>query len=74
MEYGIIDKNLQNYFSFFRYGEADREAGKEKRSGLQLLVATFKHMTKPYQLLIIPLTFWSGVEQGFFGADYTAVS
>ena len=29
-------------------------------------------MTKPYQLLIIPLTFWSGVEQGFFLSDYTA--
>merc|ERR1719222_1592724 len=24
------------------------------------------------QLLIIPLTFWSGIEQGFFGADFTA--
>jgi hypothetical protein len=57
-----------------KYGEADREDAKEKRSGVQLLVATFKHMKKPYQLLIIPLTFWSGVEQGFFGADFTAVS
>jgi predicted MFS family arabinose efflux permease len=37
-----------------------------------LLFATFKHMKKPYQLLVIPLTLWSGVEQGFFGADYTA--
>jgi len=55
-----------------KYGEADREEKKEKRSGIQLLVATFKHMKKPYQLLIIPLTFWSGVEQGFFGADFTA--
>ncbi len=43
-------------------------------SGLQLLVATFKHwIFKPYQWLIIPLTFWSGIEQGFFGADFTAV-
>jgi hypothetical protein len=31
-------------------------------------------MIKGYQILIIPLTFWSGVEQGFFGADFTAVS
>ena len=31
-------------------------------------------MEKPFQILIIPLTFWSGVEQGFFGADFTAVS
>ena len=56
------------------YGEAERENEKEKKSGVQLLVATFKHMRKPYQLFIIPLTFWSGVEQGFFGADFTAVS
>ena len=25
------------------------------------------------QLLLIPLTIWSGLEQGFFGADFTAV-
>jgi len=55
-----------------KYGEAAREEKKEKRSGKQLLVATFKHMEKPYQMLIVPLTFWSGVEQGFFGADFTA--
>jgi len=55
-----------------KYGETERENEKEKRSGVQLLVATFKHMGKPYQLFIIPLTFWSGVEQGFFGADFTA--
>ena len=29
-------------------------------------------MTKPYQMLIIPLTIWSGLEQGFFLSDYTA--
>ena len=55
-----------------RYGENEREG--EKLSGKALLVATFKHMRKEYQILIIPLTFWSGVEQGFFGADFTAVS
>ena len=43
-------------------------------SGMELLAATFKHLRKEYQILIIPLTFWSGVEQGFFGADFTAVS
>ena len=67
--------NALNFFPFSpRYGETEREEEKEKRSGVQLLVATFKHMRKPYQLLIIPLTLWSGVEQGFFLADFTAVS
>ncbi|XP_050733436.1 UNC93-like protein [Eriocheir sinensis] len=42
------------------------------KSEKELLVATFKHMRHPYQLLIIPLTIWSGVEQGFFQSDYTA--
>ena len=57
-----------------RYGELDRDEGREKLTGVQLFKATYKHMKKPFQLLIIPLTFWSGVEQGFFGADFTAVS
>ena len=51
----------------------DKEvANSSTLSASQLFFATFKHMKKPYQLLIIPLTFWGGVEQGFFGADYTA--
>ncbi|XP_023320214.1 UNC93-like protein isoform X2 [Eurytemora carolleeae] len=42
-----------------------------------LIIAIFvdpltRHMRKPKQLLMIPLTFWSGIEQGFFGADFTA--
>jgi len=59
-----------------RYGENERTGSdgkkKDKLSGFQLLIATFKHMMKPYQLLVIPLTIWSGVEQGFFLSDYTA--
>ena len=58
----------------FRFGEDERKEGKEKLTGKQLLVATFRHMKKKNQILIIPLTFWSGIEQGFFGADFTAVS
>lgn len=44
----------------------------ENKSEIQLLIATFNHMRHPYQLLIIPLTMWSGIEQGFFTSDYTA--
>ncbi len=43
-------------------------------TGPNLLVATFKHMLNPYQLLIIPLTIWIGFEQAFIGADFTAVN
>lgn len=52
----------------------DDKSATEGKTGLQLLIATFNHMRHPYQLLIIPLTIWSGVEQAFLGADYTAVS
>ncbi|XP_037772642.1 UNC93-like protein [Penaeus monodon] len=41
-------------------------------SNTQLIVNTFNHVRHPYQLLIIPLTIWSGVEQEFLSADYTA--
>lgn len=37
------------------------------------MIATAFHCRKPYQLLIIPLTIWSGIEQAFLGADFTAV-
>ena len=60
----------------YRYGEDDRldSSGqkKEDKTDMTLLVATFKHMTKLYQIFIIPLTVWSGLEQGFFLSDYTA--
>ena len=56
-----------------RFGEEEREEAKAALSGKQLLVATFRHMRDKKQLMVIPLTFWSGIEQGFFGADFTAV-
>ena len=57
-----------------RFGITDEKKKKEKLSGLELLVATFKQMIRKEQLLIIPITFWSGIEQGFFDAEFTAVS
>ena len=61
-------------FTFIRFGEDERKEGKKNLTGGQLLVATFRQMKKKKQILIIPLTFWSGVQQGFFAADFTAVS
>ncbi len=58
--------------SLVRYGERDRDGMSSKLTGMSLLVATFKQMAKPNQLLIIPLTIWSGLEQGFISADFTA--
>ncbi|CAG7836393.1 unnamed protein product [Allacma fusca] len=52
-----------------RYGEKKREG-----SPVELILATAKQMKHPYQILLIPLTIWSGMEQGFWGADFTAVN
>jgi len=62
------------YFLICRYGEKERTGSSSKLEGKGLLIATFKHMTKPYQILMIPLTIWAGMEQGYFGADFTNVS
>ena len=57
-----------------KFGIADEQKNKEKLSGLGLLVATFKQMIRKEQLLIIPITIWSGIEQSFFNSEFTAVS
>ena len=57
-----------------RFGMTEEKAAKKKLSGVELLVATFKQMVRKKQLLVIPITFWSGIEQGFFDAEFTAVS
>jgi len=55
-----------------RFDSTDERRDRTSSTGLQLLVATFRHMKKKEQILVIPITFWSGIEQGFFGADFTA--
>ncbi|MCL4133351.1 UNVERIFIED_CONTAM: hypothetical protein GTU68_025280 [Idotea baltica] len=55
--------------SFYSYGIG---LNPPKNKNVELLFATFKQMKKPYQILITPLTIWSGIEQGFLSADYTA--
>ena len=56
-----------------RFGEDERNDDREQLSGVQLLVATFRHMKNKNQILVIPITIWSGIEQGYFNADFTAV-
>jgi len=55
-----------------RFGEDERGSDQEKLGGVQLLMATARQMKDKKQMLIIPLTIWSGVEQGFFGGDFVA--
>ena len=68
--------------SFFRLGDVNDNKEKsiqkvseraETPGCFELLIVTAKQMRKKKQFLLIPLTIWSGLEQGFFGADFTAV-
>lgn len=45
----------------------------ENKNPLKLLVNTLRHLRNKNQLLIIPLTMWSGFEQAFISADFTRV-
>lgn len=53
----------------------DKESDVEDRKlSPKLLIATFKHLvSSPAQMLLIPLTVYSGVEQAFIGGDFTQV-
>lgn len=66
-------KNYQLTIYNSRFGELQREGSAKGLTGVKLLLATFKQMLNPYQILIIPLTMWSGFEQAFLTADFTAV-
>ena len=52
-------------------------AGNEESAShvtLQMAIATFKHLRKRRQLLIIPLTIYAGIQQAFLGAEWTGVT
>jgi len=53
-------------------GESD--ALKESRSGKGMLMATFRQLKNPSQLLVIPLTLWTGFETAFWSSDFTYVN
>lgn len=53
-------------------GSTSERKTNKRRENFALLFATVKHMSQKEQLLLIPITIWSGLEQGFFGADYSA--
>jgi hypothetical protein len=55
------------------YQKIGLENSKPKKSSKHLLINTVKHIIKKNQILIIPLTLWSGFEQAFIGADFTKV-
>ncbi|CAH1229826.1 UNC93A [Branchiostoma lanceolatum] len=49
-----------------------KDEGEEKKAGLQLLIATLKHLKDDKrQILLVPITIYSGLEQAFVSGDYT---
>lgn len=52
----------------------EKDSKKQEITGWKLLIATFRHLRNPYQILIIPMTFFSGYAFAFIMADFTAVS
>lgn len=61
------------FFFLNTYKQIGLESKKQTKSPLSLLLNTIKHIKNPNQLLIIPLTLWSGFEQAFISADFTKV-
>ena len=50
---------------------------KEKKKDVSIkssAISTFKQIQKPSQILIIPITIWTGLEAAFIPSDVTVVS
>lgn len=45
-----------------------------KKSSISMLVNTLKHIRNKKQILVIPITLYSGFEQAFISADFTKVN
>ena len=56
------------------YKQIGLELTEKLKSPWEMLLNTIKHVKNPNQILIIPLTLFSGFEQAFIGADFTHVS
>ncbi|XP_022917651.2 UNC93-like protein isoform X1 [Onthophagus taurus] len=57
--------------SLTRYNRGRQGSG-SGLSGFKMLAVTLKHLSHPYQLLILPITMFIGAEQAFIAADYNA--
>nr|CAD7607564.1 unnamed protein product [Timema genevievae] len=58
--------------SLKRYNEDTIECECKGASIVQLVTMTFKMLRQPRLLMLMPLSVWIGMQEGFMGADYTA--
>lgn len=56
---------------FLLLDPVEHKAQRHDRASLQLLMLTMRHMKNPYQIFIIPLTIFSGLEIAFIADDFT---
>lgn len=59
---------------FLLLDPVERKVQRQDRASLHLLLLTMRHMKNPYQIFIIPLTIFSGMEVAFIADDFTKVS
>ena len=74
------EETSQNLADKSREGTSSKKSNEDEtrreslpKTNQLLITATVRQMANRDQLLLIPITLWCGVEQGFFGADFTAV-
>lgn len=55
--------------------EDEEKSGKKMAAAdiREMLMATVRHMKNPEQLLLIPFTIFTGVQQSFWAAEFTKV-
>lgn len=56
---------------FLLLDPVERKVQRQDRASLHLLMLTMRHMKNPYQIFIIPLTIFSGLEVAFIADDFT---
>lgn len=56
---------------FLLLDPVEHKAQRHDKASLQLLMITMRHMKNPYQIFIIPLTIFSGLEVSFITDDFT---
>ena len=66
-------KKRRCFFIFICSSEKNPDNGTVEKSGWEMLIATFSHMKNTYQILLIPLTLFTGIQSAFLTADFTEV-
>lgn len=64
---------MSGRFCSTRY-DSGRSGSGGGKSGLALLAVTLRLLIEPNQMLLIIINIFIGMQQAFFGADFTAVT